>query len=202
MPNLFSDQHSDTELLAIILQGGKLTIPSFLCAQKILQQESNLYKLFTSDNLAALPIAPRQRNLLRAIMQLFQRYLTWHLHNSRPLIERQMIYDYLVVKLRHKRCETFAVLFISAKNEVFAYEELFIGGIHEITIYPKEIARLAISYNAPFVIIAHNHPLNDASPSKNDREFTIQLTNFLKMLDITLLEHVIIGEQNYSILTP
>ena len=104
-----------------------------------------------------------------------------------------LVRTYLQMKLgRHDR-EVFACLFLNNKHGLIAYEELFLGTIDGSVVHPRVIVKRALELNAAAVIVAHNHPAGDPSPSETDKLITTRLTKALKLLDIRLLDHFIIG---------
>ena len=91
----------------------------------------------------------------------------------------------------------FKVLFLNTQNELLKEEELFYGTIDKSTVYIRELVKKILEYNAKAVILVHNHPSGDTSPSMNDIKFTEEIKRILSMLGIELIDHVIIGDGEY-----
>lgn len=89
--------------------------------------------------------------------------------------------------------EHFRVVLMSTRSHVIAIEEVYIGCVGNISIRPAEILAPAIRRNAPQIIIAHNHPSTDPTPSPEDVTVTRLLVQACKVMDITLLDHLVIG---------
>ena len=100
---------------------------------------------------------------------------------------------YLSMKLGHQEREVFAVLFLDNQNQLIRYQELFYGTVDSASVYPREVAKAALQANAAAVIFAHNHPSGIAEPSSSDRRITTRLVDALKLLDIRVLDHVVVG---------
>jgi len=101
--------------------------------------------------------------------------------------------------LNGRRNEAFVVLYFNGKNRLLD-EDLWEGTIDKISIYPREIARRAILLDASAILIAHNHPSGDPTPSVKDLTFTLSLQGALDALDVILLDHLIFGEgEPYSL---
>ena len=83
------------------------------------------------------------------------------------------------------------------KNQIVAYSRVTEGTLNSSLIHPREVFRNAILTNANALIIAHNHPSGDPTPSRDDREITKELSNAANILEIQLLDHVIVGDESY-----
>ena len=100
---------------------------------------------------------------------------------------------YLSMKLGHQEREVFAVLFLDNQHQLISYQELFYGTVDSASVYPREVAKAALQANAAAVIFAHNHPSGIAEPSECDKRITTRLVDALKLLDIRVLDHVVVG---------
>jgi DNA repair protein RadC len=104
--------------------------------------------------------------------------------------------DYLRSTLAHKKREVFAMVFLDNQHAVIGLEVLFYGTIDSASVYPREVVKAALDYNAAAVILAHNHPSGSAEPSCADHHITKRLSAALKTVDIRVLDHLIIGGTN------
>jgi len=89
--------------------------------------------------------------------------------------------------------EVFACLFLTNKNRLINYEEMFMGSICHAQVHPRQIIKKALELNAAAVIFAHNHPSGDSSPSLEDISLTQRLKEILKVIDVKVLDHLVIG---------
>ncbi len=106
--------------------------------------------------------------------------------------------DYLKLTLAEKEHEVFLVLYLDTQHRVIETKEMFRGTIDSASIYPREVAKEALSLNAAAVILAHNHPSGEAEPSKADRSITKQLQDALSMFDVRTLDHIVIGGNKHT----
>jgi DNA repair protein RadC len=95
--------------------------------------------------------------------------------------------------LAHLKVETARALFLNARNALIGEEEVGKGTVNGVTVYPREVARHALLHHATAVVLAHNHPSGDATPSTADLEMTEQVRRALAALEIALHDHLIIA---------
>ena len=88
-------------------------------------------------------------------------------------------------------------LYLDTRNKLIRDEVIAIGTLNASLAHPREIFHPAVDSHAAAILLVHNHPSGDPSPSKDDIELTKQVTKASKILDIEVLDHVIIGNQNY-----
>ncbi|OED86160.1 RadC family protein [Vibrio cyclitrophicus] len=106
--------------------------------------------------------------------------------------------EYLKLKLGAHDREVFAVMFLDNQHQLIEFEELFFGTIDAASIYPREVLKAALNHNAAAVVFAHNHPSGIAEPSQADRRITQRLVDALKLVDIRVLDHIVVGEDCVS----
>lgn len=100
---------------------------------------------------------------------------------------------YCHATLAHARVEELRVLFLDRKNALIADERLATGSVAHVPVYPREIAARALRHAASAVILIHNHPSGDPTPSAGDREMTVNVQRALETLEIVLHDHLVIG---------
>jgi DNA repair protein RadC len=93
--------------------------------------------------------------------------------------------------------EYMAVLLLDTKHKVIGFQEVSRGTIDAASVFPREVVKLAILTNSAAIILAHNHPSGDYTPSKEDNEITKTVKDACKLLDVRLLDHLILGEKDY-----
>ncbi len=114
------------------------------------------------------------------------------------LTSNEIAGDLLKLRLAHKAHEVFYVLFLDSKHRIIAEETMFRGTIDSASVYPREVVKRALQHNAGAVILAHNHPSGAVEPSQSDFTITNRLIEILKLVDITVLDHFIVGKDIYS----
>ncbi len=130
--------------------------------------------------------------VLAAARELYTRALHEQMRQAPVFGNPAAVKDYLIGKLAGRDSETFAVLFLDTRHALIAYEEIFHGTIDGCSVYPREIARRALQYNAA-VILAHNHPSGNPETSSADEMLTRRVRDALDLLGIRTLDHVIVG---------
>ncbi|MDU9006615.1 RadC family protein [Sedimentitalea todarodis] len=104
------------------------------------------------------------------------------------------IIDYCHTIMAHRETEQFRVLYLDRKNVLIADEEQAKGTVDHVPVYPREVAKRALELNASALILVHNHPSGDPSPSQADIDMTQQIQNACAALGLTLHDHLIIGK--------
>ncbi len=110
---------------------------------------------------------------------------------------KENLLKFLRSKIAFEKIEKFYVLYLSNSNELIAYDEKSYGTLDKSAVYPREIYKDVLKYDAKAIILAHNHPSGSAKPSKSDMDITKEISNGLKNFDALLLEHIIITENSY-----
>ena len=136
----------------------------------------------------ALPLTA-QRTVKRALT-LLDRHLR---ETGVAFTSTQAARDWLKLKMAGLEREEFIVLYLNQQNQLIAHETLFTGTINSTEIHPREVVKRALYFNAATVIIAHNHPSGDPTPSQADKTITLRLMQALALVDIHLLDHLIVG---------
>ncbi len=109
------------------------------------------------------------------------------------------VYDILKYRIKDQEQEHLICIFLDTKNRIIKTEEVFRGTLNMLIIHPREIIKKAIRNCSAGIIISHNHPSGDTSPSEEDIRMTEQLKKACDIVGIPLLDHVIIGDGYYSL---
>ena len=104
--------------------------------------------------------------------------------------------NFLQLRLSTLEHEVFAVMFLDNRHRLIAFEELFRGTIDGAAVYSREVVKAALYQNAAAVILSHNHPSGDTSPSEADRRITARLREALGLIDVRVLDHIIVSATN------
>jgi DNA repair protein RadC len=104
------------------------------------------------------------------------------------------VLDYCHTVMAHRDVEQFRILFLDRKNVLIADEEQARGTVDHVPVYPREVVRRALELNASALILVHNHPSGDPTPSQSDIDMTTQVELAAKALGLTLHDHLIIGK--------
>lgn len=134
---------------------------------------------------------------IRLVQEVSRRFLKDKML-SRPYgRSSREVFDYLYHALRDLKKENFKVLFLDPKNQIIEEKTLFEGTVDSSAVYPREIMKDALRYNATALIFAHNHPSGDPEPSLCDREITRELVFAAKVIQLKVLDHIVIGNNCY-----
>jgi DNA repair protein RadC len=116
-----------------------------------------------------------------------------------PLLSSwSMLTDYLCISYAGERREVFRVLFLDKKNRLIEDWEAGAGTISHVPVFPREVIRKALELDASAMILTHNHPSGDVTPSRDDILMTKHLMKAAKLFDITIHDHVIIGGDRFA----
>lgn len=114
---------------------------------------------------------------------------------NRPLLSSWgALLDYCHTAMSHRETEQFRILFLDRKNVLIADEEQAKGTVDHVPVYPREVVKRALELNASAIILVHNHPSGDPTPSDADISMTHQVQDAAQVLGITLHDHLIIGK--------
>lgn len=142
-------------------------------------------------------IGPHNVFGIKLIQEVSRRFLKERMM-SRPVCHSpREVFDYLYHSLRDLRKEKFKVIFLDAKNQIIEERTLFEGTVDASAVYPREIMKSALRYDASSLIFVHNHPTGDPEPSSSDRQITKELVFAASMMQIRVLDHIIIGNNCY-----
>ncbi len=104
------------------------------------------------------------------------------------------VLDYCHTTMAHRETEQFRILFLDRKNVLIADEEQARGTVDHVPVYSREVVKRALELNASALILVHNHPSGDPTPSESDISMTAQINNAAQALGLTLHDHLIIGK--------
>ncbi len=115
--------------------------------------------------------------------------------NRHALSSWDALMDYCKTTMAHRQTEQFRILFLDRKNVLIADEEQAEGTVDHVPVYPREVVKRALELNASAIILVHNHPSGDPTPSQSDIDMTRQIEQAAKAVGITIHDHVIVGKE-------
>ena len=188
---------SDAELLAIYLRVGVRGKSAVDLARELLAHfNGHLGALAEAPikKLASIPgIGDAKAAQLQASFELARRALHQEMRERDNLSSPGKVRDWLRLKLGGRQREVFMALWLDKQNRLLEAEELFCGTLGQTSVYPREVIKSALQYNAAAVILAHNHPSGVAEPSPADRTLTRTLKDSLALIDVCVLDHFIVA---------
>ncbi|MDI4636691.1 MULTISPECIES: RadC family protein [Halomonadaceae] len=120
------------------------------------------------------------------------------LARGRKITKPALAFEHLQLLLQEYEHEIFSALFLDCQHRVICFEELFRGTIDSASVYPREVVKQALAWNAAAVILVHNHPSGDPEPSDADRRITQRLTEALGLVEIRIIDHIVVGTEGCS----
>lgn len=187
---------SDSELLAIILRTGSKHENAINMAQRILSQY-NLKQLSVVSPTQLMKIKGIKESKAAQIAACFEiaRRLACFNEKEKPKIHSpEDVYRVVYPKVREHKKESFIELCLNTKNQIIKEEVISIGSLDASIVHPREVFKTALAESAASIIVAHNHPSGDPTPSREDIEITRRLKEAGKIIGIEVLDHVIIGD--------
>ncbi len=187
---------ADAELLALLLRTGAR-------GRNVLQHAEDLLGRFggLSGLMRARPdelerhkgLGPAKRAELGAVLEIARRSLAQQLKAAPVFDAPQKVKDFVALRLGALPYEVFAVLFLDAQHRLIEMQELFRGSLAQTSVYPREVLRQALLLNAGAAILVHNHPSGVAEPSRADEALTQTLAGALRMIEVRVLDHLVVG---------
>jgi DNA repair protein RadC len=179
-------------VLAVVLGGN---ISPELCGRLAAIGVRELEKMSVSE-LQELGLTSNQAHRLRASFMLARK---WAEKKSNRTVIRSPndAYDYLSGVLENRTQEHFYLLCLDTKNHIIHERTVFMGSLDMNVVHPREIFSIAIRNSAASIIVAHNHPSGDPTPSREDIETTKRLRDAGNLIGIDLLDHLIIGDGRF-----
>lgn len=165
-------------------------------AKDILQKFGTIKSfLFASEpELKKVPGLGESSIIFTKLLREIYRRISLQPLKEEPIISSNIhVLEYYQNLLSLEKKEQFRVMFINNKNRLIAEEQLQQGTIDQTPIYPREVIQKALNYGASAIIIVHNHPSGDFTPSQDDISVTHHLAEIAKQINIKLLDHIIIG---------
>lgn len=192
---------SDAELLAVILRNGTREMTALQLAQAVLaQKDQNLLNLvyMNTEEMKRIPgIGQVKAAQLKCIAELARRIAKSSRGKDICLSDPASIAYYYMETLRHEPKETLILAMFNAKCSLLADEVISIGTVNYSLVSPREIFIKALECHAVHIVLLHNHPSGDPTPSEADIQVTQRVMESGNILGIALADHIIIGDNQY-----
>jgi DNA repair protein RadC len=189
----------DDELIALILGRGNKTESVFQCARRMLERFDH-EELANTRNVDVFSrtfgTGPVQSAQMMAAFELGRRFFQ---RQGRDICFRtsEQVYRY-AKNMENLRKEHLKGLYLDSRYRLVYEETLSIGGLNSVLLHPREVFRPAFEHNAYAVILVHNHPSGDPTPSADDRTTMEKLIQASEIVQIPLLDHIVIGKTAYK----
>ncbi|WP_296266886.1 RadC family protein [Pseudomonas sp. UBA6562] len=193
---------SDAELLAVLLGSGLPGRNVVDLARGLLARFGGLRQLLEADRAAFLGemgLGPARYAQFQALLEIGRRHLAESIERGPALESPAQVRRYLKSMMRHEASEVFACLFLDIRLRPLGFDVLFQGTIDRASVFPRDVIRRTLARNAAAVILCHNHPSGLPEPSQDDLRLTLALKSALRVIDVRVLDHIIVGdEEPYS----
>jgi DNA repair protein RadC len=194
---------SDIELLTFFIQESSKQSPLEL-ALEWMKKMGNLRDIINSDLKKYLQVSGLKSETflqLQAAREISRRSDFIKLKKLCKISSTADSAIFLKRKLRDKRNEIVAALFLDSQYRLISYEELFHGSINATTVFTRPIIEKVLEHNAAALILAHNHPSGESKPSSHDLKLTRRIERALALVETKLLDHLVVGDNEiYSIM--
>ena len=195
---------SNSELLAIIIKTGTKEETALQLAQKVLMlnSENNNLRFLSEISMKELTkikgIGKVKAIQLKAVCEIAKR-MGRPINNKKIVIKTPLdVANLLMEELKYEKREKLKVIMLNTKNEIQKIIDVGLGGTSFINIQVKDILKEAIKMEIPRIIMVHNHPSGNATPSQTDIKFTKEVELSAKLLGLQLLDHIVIGDGTYE----
>ncbi|HCL02312.1 MAG TPA: hypothetical protein DHW61_07845 [Lachnoclostridium phytofermentans] len=194
---------SDAELIAVILRTGSKETRSTELAAKILSY-SNTYpglrgisRMTQKDFMSIHGIGRVKAIQLLCLTELSIRMAKATFADGIRYTDPNSVAEYYMQEMRSLKTEQSRLLMFDTKSKLLREEIISIGTVNASIMSPREIFLLAVKYEAVYIILLHNHPSGDPTPSKEDIAVTKRMKEAGELLGVTLMDHIIIGDNRY-----
>jgi DNA repair protein RadC len=195
-----AERLSNAELLAIVLRSGTKGETAIDTANRLLKEyEGQLRYIFLADfkeleNIKGVGFTKTVQ--LKACFELAKRLFESNIERKQVVYPQDVV-NIMLPDLKFEKLEKLYVLLLGAKNYLISKKLVAIGGQDYNTFKPKEVLHLAAKENANSIILVHNHPSGDPTPSKQDIEITQKIIDAGKVIGISVHDHILIGDGRY-----
>jgi len=191
------DGFHDYEVLELILFNAMPRKDTKPLAKLLLQHFSTLEAVFTASKKDILAVKGAGESIyytLKLFAQTSIKLSRAQLNNAPLLSKWSLLKDYLRLKMGHLTHEEFHILFLDAKGYLIDDMKIFRGTVNKAAVYPREILKQALECGAVSMILAHNHPSGDATPSQADIKLTYNIIKAADVMHIKVIDHIIVGK--------
>ncbi|HEY1052933.1 MAG TPA: DNA repair protein RadC [Prosthecobacter sp.] len=196
---------SDAELLALFINTGTKGENALQIGERLLREHRSLRDLSRMEPVALTEIkalGPAKAAKLAAAFEIGRRAARETAQRDILLDSPISVYEFAAPEMQALNYESVRLILLTTKLTLMRMDELFRGSLNECSASPRELLRKALVHNAFAIILLHNHPSGDPTPSDADRRITRRLRDAAATMDIPLQDHIIIGSPSESRVTP
>lgn len=192
---------SNEELIAIIIRTGSRTESAVELGKNILRRDNRGLIYLRDTTLQELMeikgIGECKAAQILAAIELGKRINFFHALDKVKINKPSTIADLFMDEMRYLQKEHFRIVLLDTKNQIIVTEEISVGTLNASIVHPRDVFKVAIKRNANSIILIHNHPSGDPSPSNEDISITNRLIDVGNLVGIKVLDHIVIGDSKY-----
>jgi DNA repair protein RadC len=189
---------SDAELIALLIEPGRRGKSSLDIARELVAD--GLLAIARREWIpgkAVGSLGASRVARIGAALELGRRIAAVSATSSDPLRDPAAVAQRLIATYAHRVQETFGGIYLDSRNRIISEREIYVGTLTSSTVSPRDVFRFALNDNAASVIVFHNHPSGDPSPSPEDLGFTTKLVNVGRDLGVAVLDHIIVASSGF-----
>jgi DNA repair protein RadC len=188
---------SDAELIAILLGSGVPGKNAIQLAREMLQDGMSSLRRRDPATIARISgVGPAKASRIVAAFEVARR-LAAGAPDELPFYDPETFGRALVTSYAHHVQERLGAAFLDSRQRILRQREIFVGTINHAAVSTRDVVRYALQENACAIVMYHNHPSGDPSPSAEDLMFTRKMGESLRLCDIELADHIVVGAQRY-----
>ena len=193
---------SDAELLALIIgSGDAASNRSALDLGRELLLEFGALRALADASCVELQrvkgVGPAKATCIKAALELSSRFKARPLESLTRFTSPSQVFEHLDYEFRDRRKEYFMALLLDGKNRIIKRVQISEGSLNQSIVHPREVFNVAVRDSAAAIILLHNHPTGDPTPSPEDLEVTRRLCEAGELMGIKVLDHIIIGDGTF-----
>ena len=191
---------SDAELVALLLRTGSRSCDALSAARQLLDDQGGLRALAARSGrelARQAGVGPAKAASVVAALEIGRRVATLRLDPGAGIRGPADVFRHFHARLRHATQERFVSLLLEGRHRVIEECEISRGTLTASLVHPREVFRPALRAGAAALVVVHNHPSGDPTPSQEDRRVTERLRQAGELLGVPLLDHVVIAERGY-----
>lgn len=191
---------TNAELLAVLIRTGNNDMNAVELSSRIIKSSPNGIRGLMEQSIDELcdikGVGPSKATIIKAALELGNRVSTY-VPDRTKISNPWNVYDFYMEELRYLKKEVFKVILLNTKNEIICDVDVSVGSLNSSIVHPREVFVEPIRKSANSVILMHNHPSGNPTPSVEDINVTKRLISVGEIIGINVLDHIIIGDGQY-----
>ncbi len=195
-----ADVLNNSELLAIILRTGSKSENAVNLCNRVITCGGGidgLLNLSFNELKAIKGVGEAKATQILALAEISKRFNSFESGRELKVTCPKDVAEYIIPQMKSLKKEYFKLIMLNTKNIVISLKDISMGSLNSSIVHPREVFLEAIKNSSSSVILCHNHPSGDPTPSKEDIDITNRLKECGKLLGIEVLDHIIVGDINY-----